>query len=164
MALEIVPAITLADFKTMKLTRLSSDVTDAEVDEGMQRLAEQSKPYAAKAEGAKAEKDDRVMISFAGTIDGKPFEGGSGDDAAVGNRFEHFHSRFRGSVDRHWRGRNAVQLKVKFPEHYQAEHLAGKDAEFVVAAKSVETPGTLYRRRRIRQVPGWIRSPNCARP
>jgi trigger factor len=34
-------------------------------------------------------------------------------------------------------------LKVKFPEHYQAEHLAGKDAEFVVTAKSIETPGTV---------------------
>ena len=31
----------------------------------------------------------------------------------------------------------------KFSEHYQAEHLAGKDAEFVVTAKSIETPGTV---------------------
>ena len=34
-------------------------------------------------------------------------------------------------------------LKVKFPEHYQAEHLAGKDAEFVVTAKSIETPSAV---------------------
>ena len=36
-----------------------------------------------KAEGEKAAKDDRVVISFAGTIDGEPFEGGTGDDAPV---------------------------------------------------------------------------------
>jgi len=34
-------------------------------------------------------------------------------------------------------------LKVKFPEHYQAEHLAGKDAEFIVTAKSIEAAGSI---------------------
>ena len=43
-------------------------------------------------------------------------------------------------------------LKVKFPEHYQAANLAGKNAEFVVTAKSIETPGSVTRRRRVRQV------------
>src|SRR5271169_2970940 len=142
MALEIVPAIALADFKTIKLTRLSSDVTDAEVDEGVARLAEQSKPYAAKPEGAKAAKDDRVTISFASTIDGKPFEGGSGDDAAVLIGSNTFIPGFEDQLIGVGAGETRT-LKVKFPEHYQAEHLAGKDAEFVVTAKSVEAPGTV---------------------
>jgi len=60
MALEIVPPIALADFKTIKLTKLTTEVTDAEVEEGIARIAEQNKPYTAKAEGEKAAKDDRV--------------------------------------------------------------------------------------------------------
>src|SRR5271166_642964 len=57
--IEIVPPITLTDFKTIKLTRLTSEVADAEVDEAVQKIAEQNRPFAAKAEGAAAEKGDR---------------------------------------------------------------------------------------------------------
>ncbi len=77
MAVEIVPPIELTDFKTIKLAKLTSEVTDAEVDEAVARITEQNKPYSQKGEGEKAAKDDRIVISFAGTIDGKPFEGGS---------------------------------------------------------------------------------------
>src|ERR1041384_4856292 len=74
MAVEIVPPITLADFKTLKLTRLSADVTDAEVEDGLKTIAESNKPFIARAAGEKAEKGDRVTMSFAGTINGTPFE------------------------------------------------------------------------------------------
>ena len=83
MALEIVPAITLADFKTINLTRLVADVSDTEIDEGLARIAEQNRPYSVRPQGEGAAEGDRVTISFQGTIDGKPFEGGSGDDAVV---------------------------------------------------------------------------------
>ena len=46
------------------------EVTDADVDEAIKRIADQSRPYAAKSEGAKAENGDRVTINFKGTIDG----------------------------------------------------------------------------------------------
>ena len=45
MAVEIVPPIELADFKTIKLTRLTSEVTDAELDEAVARISEQNRPY-----------------------------------------------------------------------------------------------------------------------
>ena len=142
MALEIVPKIELANFKDIKLTRLVSEVADAEVDEGLARIVEQNKPYSPRGEGEKAAKDDRVIISFAGTIDGKPFEGGTGDDTAVligSNTFiPGFEDQLIGIA-----GGETRTLKVKFPEHYQAEQLAGKDAEFVVTAKSIETPGAV---------------------
>src|ERR1019366_3064292 len=53
MAVEIVPPIELTDFKTIKLTKLTSEVTDAEVDEAVARISEQNKPYSAKPEGEK---------------------------------------------------------------------------------------------------------------
>jgi len=142
MSLEIVPPINLADFKTIKLTRLSSDVTETEVEEGVARIAEQNKPYVAKGEGTKAENGDRVTVSFAGTIDGKPFEGGSGDDAVVLIGSNTFIPGFEEQLVGISAGETRA-LKVRFPQHYQAEHLAGKDAEFVVTAKSIEAPGSI---------------------
>ena len=142
MALEIVPKIELADFKTIKLTRLMSEVSDAEVDEGLARIVEQNKPYSPRGEGEKAAKDDRVIMSFAGTIDGKPFEGGTGDDIAVLIGSNTFIPGFEDQLIGIAVGETRT-VKVKFPEHYQAEHLAGKDAEFVVTAKSIETPGAV---------------------
>jgi len=140
MAVEIVPPITLANFKDIKLTKLVSEVADSEIDEGIARIAEQNRPYSAKGEGEKAAKDDRVVVSYAGTINGEPFEGGTGDDAAVLIGSNTFIPGFEEQLIGIGVGETRT-LKVKFPEHYQAQHLAGKDAEFVVAAKSIETPG-----------------------
>jgi len=142
MAVEIVPPIALADFKTIKLTKLTTEVTDAEVEEGIARIAEQNKPYTAKVEGEKATKDDRVIISYAGTIDGTPFEGGTGDDAAVLIGSNTFIPGFEDQLIGIGSGETRT-LKVKFPEHYGQQALAGKDAEFVVTAKSIEAPGSV---------------------
>jgi trigger factor len=142
MAIEIVPPIALTDFKAITLTRLTAEVADAEIEDALGRIVEQNKPYTAKAEGEKAAKDDRVIISYAGTINGEPFEGGTGDDAPVligSNTFiPGFEDQLIGI------GKDETRtLKVKFPEHYPAEHLAGKDAEFTVTAKTIETPGAV---------------------
>ena len=140
MALEIVPPITLGDFKSIKLTKLAADVSDAEVEEGIANIANQNKPYTARAEGEKAAKDDRVTISFAGTINGEPFEGGSGDDAAVLIGSNTFIPGFEDQLIGIATGETRT-LKVAFPAHYMKQDLAGKNAEFVVTAKSIEAPG-----------------------
>ena len=140
MALEIVPPITLGDFKSIKLTRLAADVTDAEVEQGITRIVDQNKPYTVRPEGEKAAKDDRVTISFAGTIDGKPFEGGSGDDAVVLIGSNTFIPGFEDQLIGIGAGETRT-LKVTFPARYMKEDLAGKAAEFVVTAKSIEAPG-----------------------
>ncbi len=141
-AVEIVPPIELADFKDIKLTRLTADVTEAEIDEALQRIADQNKPYAAKPEGAKAEEGDRVTIKFAGKIDGELFEGGSGDDMPVLIGSNGFIPGFEEQLVGIAAGETRT-LKIKFPEHYQAENLAGKDAEFEATAKSIEAPGSV---------------------
>ena len=142
MAVEIVPPIELTDFKTIRLTKLTSEVTDAEIDEAVARITEQNKPYSAKPEGAKAAKDDRVVISFAGTIDGKPFEGGSADNSVVLIGSNAFVPGFEDQLIGIGVGETRT-LKVKFPDHYPKADLAGKNAEFVVTAKSVETPSAV---------------------
>jgi len=142
MALEIVPPIALGDFKSIKLTKLAADVTGDEVEQGVARIVDQNKPYTARPEGEKAAKDDRVTISFAGTIDGMPFEGGSGEDAIVLIGSNTFIPGFEDQLIGITTGETRT-LKVTFPVHYMKQDLAGKAAEFVVTAKSIEAPGTV---------------------
>lgn len=141
-ALEVVPPITLADFKGVKLEKLVSDVTDAEVDEAVQKIADQNRPFAAKPDGATVERGDRVVINFTGRIDGAPFEGGTGEDIAVlvgsGGFIPGFEDQLVGMAA----GETRI-VKVTFPKNYTSEALAGKDAEFDVVAKSIEAPGTV---------------------
>jgi len=138
-AVEILPPIELADFKTLKLERLTAEVTDAAIDEGLKRIAEQNRPFAAKADGAKAEKGDNVTIDFTGSIDGKPFEGGTGGDVAVslgsGTFIPGFEDQLLGVAVGDKKTINAT-----FPENYASEALAGKAASFDVTVKKIEAP------------------------
>ena len=141
MALEIVPPIELADFKTIKLDQAHQRGHRRRGRRGRRRASpSRTSPIRRKAAGEKAAKDDRVIISFAGTIDGKPFEGGTGEDAAVLIGSNTFIPGFEDQLIGIAAGETRT-VKVTFPAHYQNEHLAGKDAEFAVTAKSVETPG-----------------------
>ncbi|MDB5634139.1 MAG: tig, partial [Tardiphaga sp.] len=69
-AIEVVPAIQLADFKSFTVEKPVADVSDSDVDEAIKRVADQNRSFTAKAEGAKAESGDRVTVGFKGTIDG----------------------------------------------------------------------------------------------
>ncbi len=73
----------------------------------------------AKPEGEAAAKDDRVTISYAGTIDGVAFEGGTGDDATVLIGSNTFIPGFEDQLTGIKTGETRT-LKVTFPEHYQA--------------------------------------------
>src|SRR5439155_6965549 len=141
-ALEVLPVIELGDFKGIKLERLVTEVTEAELDEAVARIAEQNKPYTAKGEGAKVEKGDRVMIDFTGRIDSKVFEGGSGGDVGVNVGSGTFIPGFEDQLVGMAAGENRL-VKVTFPANYTSAELAGKEAEFDVTAKSVEAPGAV---------------------
>jgi trigger factor len=138
--MEIVPPITLADFKTIKLERLTAPVTDAEIDEALAKVGEQNRPFIAKTEGA--EKGDRVTVAFQGTMNGEAFEGGSGEDVPIVLGAGQFIPGF----EEHLTGIAAGESRtfdVKFPENYPSTIVAGKDATFAVTAKTVEAPGTV---------------------
>ena len=139
LALEVLPKIELADFKGIKLERLVAEVTEAEVGEALGKIAEQNRPFAAKGEGAKVEKGDRVVIDFAGKLDGEPFEGGSGGDVGINVGSGTFIPGFEDQLIGMSAGETR-QVKVTFPAGYPAAHLAGKEAEFEVTAKSIEVP------------------------
>jgi trigger factor len=141
-AIEILPKIELTDFSSISLEKLTASVTDEEVDEAVKRLAEQSRPFEDKGAGAKAATGDKVTVSFTGTIDGKPFEGGTGEDIAVELGSNSFIPGFEEQLAGVAAGETRT-VKATFPENYLSKELAGKEASFEVVAKSIATPGTV---------------------
>jgi len=83
------------------------------------------------------EKGDIAVIDFLGKIDGEPFKGGEGKDYSleIGSRtfIEGFEDQVIGMSINETR-----DIQVTFPEHYQAEELAGKDATFTVTVKGIK--------------------------
>ena len=140
-AMEILPKIELANFKDIKLERLTADVTDQEIDEAVGRIAEQNRPFVPKGDG-EAKLNDRVTVSFTGTIDGAPFEGGSAEDIQVVIGSKSFIPGFEEQLAGIKAGETRTVVAA-FPPNYAKAELAGRQASFVVTAKTVETPGEL---------------------
>ena len=138
-SVEVVPAIQLADFKSFTVEKPVAEVTDADVDEAIKRIADQSRTFAAKDEGAPAETGDRVTISFKGTIDGTPFDGGTGENIQVAIGSNTFIPGFEEQLIGIAAGETRT-LKVTFPTNYASEKLAGQAAEFETTATSIEAP------------------------
>lgn len=138
-AIEVVPAIQLADFKSFNVEKPVAEVTEADIDEAIKRIADQNRPFEAKGEGAKAENGDRVTVSFKGTIDGTAFDGGTAQDIQVvigsGSFIPGFEDQLVGIGEGETR-----TVKVSFPTNYGAANLAGKAAEFETTASKVEAP------------------------
>jgi trigger factor len=138
-AIEVVPPIVLADFKSFTVEKPVAEVTDAEVDDAVKRIADQNKTFAAKEEGAKAESGDRVTVSFKGSIDGTPFEGGTGENIPVTLGSNTFIPGFEEQLAGIATGETRV-LKVSFPANYGNAKLAGQPAEFETTASQIEAP------------------------
>ena len=139
-SIEVVPTIQLADFKSFSVEKPVVEVTDSDIDEAIKRIADQSRPYAAKSEGAKAENGDRVTINFKGTIDGVPFDGGTGEGIQVVIGAGQFIPGFEEQLIGIGAGETR-NLKVSFPKNYASEKLAGQPAEFETTATLIEAPG-----------------------
>src|SRR3954449_10588822 len=128
-SIEVVPTIQLADFKGFSVEKPVAEVSDADVDEAIKRIADQNRSFTAKAEGAKAQNGDRVTVNFKGTIDGTPFEGGTGENIQVVIGSNTFIPGFEEQLSGIAAGENRI-LKVSFPRNYTNLELAGKAAEF----------------------------------
>jgi len=132
---EIYPEVELAPVAGMKLEKIKSEVTDADVDKMIETLRKQRTSWTVVERDAGD--GDKVVIDFKGMIDGEAFEGGSAEDVPVvlgsGAMVPGFEDNLKGV-----KADDEKTFKVSFPDDYQAEHLAGKEAEFAVTVKSVE--------------------------
>ncbi|WGD56266.1 trigger factor [Bradyrhizobium sp. CB1650] len=138
-AIEVVPPIALADFKSFQVEKPVADVSDTDVDEAIKRIADSNRGYAAKGEGAKAASGDRVTVNFKGTINGEAFEGGTGEGIQVVIGSNTFIPGFEEQLTGIAAGETRT-LKVSFPKNYMNDKLAGQPAEFETTATLVEAP------------------------
>ncbi len=136
---DLMPDFELGDPAKLKVEKLVGEVTDADVDESVKNLAEQTRTYSPRAEGEAAEKSDQVVMDFVGSIDGEEFEGGKADGFNLtlgsGQLIPGFEDQLIGA-----KAGEAREVKVKFPDDYGGEKLAGKDAVFAVTVKEVKKP------------------------
>ncbi|MGE0196078.1 MAG: trigger factor [Methylocystis sp.] len=139
---ETLPNFEIGAFDDISLERPVAEVAEDDIEKALQSLAERAQEFEARADGAKAEKGDKLTIDFTGKLDGEPFEGGTGGDVdlvlGAGTFIPGFEEQLEGAAA----GEQRV-VKVRFPEDYAAKALAGKDAEFDVTVKSVSAPKTL---------------------
>ena len=130
------PEVKLGAYKDLEVTvEASKEVTDAEVDERIERERNNLAELVLK-EGPAAD-GDTVVIDFVGSVDGVEFDGGKGDNFSLGLGSGQFIPGFEEQLVGHSAG-ETVDVVVTFPEDYQAEDLAGKEAKFVTTIHEVK--------------------------
>ncbi len=137
--LEVLPKIEASGFEDIEIERLIADVSSDEVDQVLGRLVEQSRSYSPKEADAAAETGDKATLDFTGTIDGEPFEGGTGENVDVVLGSGNFLPGFEAQIEGMKRGESR-EIAVTFPDDYSAARLAGKLATFKVTLKGAAAP------------------------
>ena len=139
MAFEILPEIELEDMSSYKFEKLVAEVDEEEHQKGIDQVLEGRVDYAAVER--EAQDKDRVTIDFIGRIDGEAFEGGTAEDTPVilgqGQFIPGFEEGLMGT-----KAGDEKDVTTTFPEEYQVETLAGKEAIFEVKVKEVAEPKT----------------------
>jgi trigger factor len=127
---EILPSIDLVPFARVRVEKPRVTIGEADVDRMVERLRVQRKQWAPVAERA-AERGDAVRVSFAGRIDGEPFEGGSSEDA----RFEIGSAQAIPGFEEGLVGARAGEtrtVEATFPADFGNAALRGRQATFEV--------------------------------
>lgn len=139
MSYEALPDIPEVDMSGITLERLVVKASDADVDEALSNLAENAKDFEAREDGAAAQDGDQIVFDFVGKVDGEAFEGGAAEDYPLalgsGSFIPGFEEQLVGA-----KSGDEKDVTVTFPEEYQAEHLAGKEAVFSCKIKEVKAP------------------------
>ena len=132
---EVLPEVELKDLGKIKVEKPEVEIGDADLDEMLTSLRKQRATW---DEVERKSKDgDRVIVDFAGTIDGEEFQGGSGKEIPVvlgqGQMLPDFEKGLKGI-----KAGDEKTIKIKFPKDYHAEDLAGKKADFAINTHRVE--------------------------
>src|SRR6056297_3599434 len=139
MTYEALPEIPEVDLKSIKLEKMVVKADDAAVDEALGNLAESAQDFKEHKKGSKAKDGDQVVIDFVGKVDGEAFEGGAAEDYPLTLGSDSFIPGFEEQLVGVKAGEEK-DVTVSFPEDYQAEHLAGKEAVFSCTIKEVKEP------------------------
>ena len=112
-------------------------LVDKEVDDAVEKIAKENVGTSAIKKSRAAKVGDTVVIDFLGTVDGKPFEGGEakGHNLKLGSNtfIPGFEDGLVGAI----KGKT-IDVKVTFPDDYQAKNLAGKKANFETTINEIK--------------------------
>lgn len=130
------PTVSLGDYKDLTVeVEATKEVSDEEVETRLTNS--QNKLAELVVKETAAENGDTVVIDFVGSVDGVEFEGGKGSNHSLelgsGQFIPGFEEQLVGT-----KAGETVEVKVTFPENYQAEELAGKEALFVTTVNEVK--------------------------
>jgi trigger factor len=134
---EVYPEVTIADFAALSVDRPTSEVTDADIDTMITNLRRQRATWEESTEAAADQ--DRLTIDFAGSIDGEAFDGGTAQDFNIVLGSKRMIAGFEEQLVGVKAG-DELTINVTFPADYQAENLAGTDAQFKINVKKVVKP------------------------
>ncbi len=130
------PEVEVGEYKGLKAERAKVEVTDQEVDQEINRMAERSSRLVTVEDRA-AEKGDIAVIDFEGFVDGEAFEGGKGESYSLTLGSGQFIPGFEEQVEGHSTDEE-FEIQVTFPEDYHAEQLKGKPAVFKVKLHEIK--------------------------
>ncbi len=134
---EVYPEVKLGDLSALEIERVATEVTDAAVDKTLEILRKQRRTFQQRPAGEAAGVDDRVTIDFEGKVDGVPFAGGNAEAfqfvIGEGQMLEQFDAAVRGM-----KAGDSKTFPLQFPEDYQGQDVAGKEADFMVTLKKIE--------------------------
>jgi trigger factor len=137
---EALPDVPAANIEELKLERLTVEPDEATIEEQLKQLASSTRKWSDAPKKHAAANGDQVVVDFVGTVDGKEFEGGTGEDMAIelgsGTLIPGFEEQLIGV-----KAGDSREVKVTFPADYPAENLKGKAASFAVTVKAVKTGG-----------------------
>ncbi|OAV01283.1 MULTISPECIES: trigger factor [Moraxella] len=132
---ETFPEVEVQGLGDIEVERQVASVSDEDVDTMIENLQKQRQTFETK-EG-ELEEGDQATFDFEGSIDGEKFEGGSAENHTLvigsGRMIPGFEDGMKGM-----KAGEEKTITVTFPEDYQAEHLAGKEAQFVITVKEVK--------------------------
>jgi len=134
---EVYPDVAVGDIKGATIRRAVHEVSDADVEQTVEKLRSQRVRYEAAAR--EAQNSDRLTLDYHGTIDGQEFSGNSGKDIQVvlgeGRLLPDFESNLLGA-----RSGAEKTFDLRFPDDYHGKEVAGKTARFQVTVKEVAAP------------------------
>lgn len=134
---EVYPEFKVGDIASKTIDRVKLEVGDAEVDKTLDIMRKQRVTY--DIVDRAAQKEDRLEISYKGTIDGTPFEGGTAEKQNAvlgeGRLLPDFEAALVGLKTGDSKG-----FDLKFPDDYHGKEVAGKTAHFDVTVSEVAAP------------------------
>ncbi len=133
----VAPQLTVDGYKGIEVEKLSTEVTDELVEEELQAVRERNGRMVTVEDRA-AENGDTTVIDFEGFVDGEAFEGGKSENYNLRLGDGNFIPGFEEAIVGHKTGEEFT-IDVTFPEDYNAENLAGKEAQFKIKLHEIKT-------------------------